>query len=95
LSIAPQTIFFAAEIDMPATAPGNSPGKSLADRAPGKSRRPAPARAPETQPWPADKIERWAVAKLIPYARNARKHVPRKSPRLPARSPNGAGPRPC
>jgi ParB-like chromosome segregation protein Spo0J len=26
--------------------------------------------------WPADKIERWLVAKLIPYARNARKHGP-------------------
>lgn len=26
--------------------------------------------------WPADTIERWPVAKLIPYARNARKHGP-------------------
>lgn len=26
--------------------------------------------------WPADKAERWPVAKLIPYARNARKHGP-------------------
>jgi DNA modification methylase len=25
-------------------------------------------------PWPADTVERWPVAKLIPYARNARKH---------------------
>src|SRR3954464_9498932 len=24
--------------------------------------------------WPADKIERWPIAKLIPYARNARTH---------------------
>ena len=24
--------------------------------------------------WPADKVERWPVAKLIPYARNARTH---------------------
>jgi hypothetical protein len=31
--------------------------------------------APPLQ-WPADKIERWPVAKLIPYARNARKHGP-------------------
>lgn len=24
--------------------------------------------------WPADKVERWAVDRLVPYARNARKH---------------------
>jgi ParB-like chromosome segregation protein Spo0J len=29
-------------------------------------------------PWPADKIERRAVAALIPYARNARKHGARQ-----------------
>jgi hypothetical protein len=28
------------------------------------------------QSWPADAIERWPTAKLIPYARNARKHGP-------------------
>ena len=26
------------------------------------------------QAWPADQIERWAVSKLVPYARNARTH---------------------
>ena len=26
------------------------------------------------QPWPADKVERCAVSRLIPYARNARTH---------------------
>lgn len=26
--------------------------------------------------WPADQIERWPVERLIPYARNARKHSP-------------------
>jgi DNA modification methylase len=26
------------------------------------------------QPWPADKVERWALNRLIPYARNARTH---------------------
>jgi ParB-like chromosome segregation protein Spo0J len=26
------------------------------------------------QPWPADKVERWPVEKLIPYAKNARTH---------------------
>lgn len=28
------------------------------------------------QRWPADQVERWAVERLIPYARNARKHSP-------------------
>src|SRR5687768_8865698 len=28
------------------------------------------------QRWPADKVERWPVEKLIPYARNARTHSP-------------------
>src|SRR3984893_8029478 len=27
-----------------------------------------------TAPWPADKVERWPVAKLVPNARNARTH---------------------
>lgn len=26
--------------------------------------------------WPADQVERWPVEKLVPYARNARKHSP-------------------
>ena len=26
------------------------------------------------QEWPADKVERWAVERLVPYARNARTH---------------------
>src|SRR5437764_1498098 len=25
-------------------------------------------------PWPADRVERWALDRLIPYARNARQH---------------------
>jgi ParB-like chromosome segregation protein Spo0J len=28
------------------------------------------------QPWPADSVERWPLARLIPYARNARTHTP-------------------
>ena len=28
------------------------------------------------RPWPADKVERWAIERLIPYARNARTHAP-------------------
>jgi ParB-like chromosome segregation protein Spo0J len=26
------------------------------------------------RPWPADKVERWAIDRLIPYAKNARTH---------------------
>ncbi len=28
------------------------------------------------QPWPADSVERWPLARLVPYARNARTHTP-------------------
>src|SRR6188472_2473725 len=27
-------------------------------------------------PWPADKVERWPIERLVPYARNARTHTP-------------------
>src|SRR5712671_5855763 len=27
------------------------------------------------RPWPADKVERWAIERLIPYARKARTHT--------------------
>ena len=30
----------------------------------------------DMNPWPADHIERWPIARLIPYARNARTHTP-------------------
>src|SRR6202040_1032512 len=26
------------------------------------------------RPWPADKVERWSIERLIPYAKNARTH---------------------
>jgi ParB-like chromosome segregation protein Spo0J len=32
------------------------------------------ARQSRTNPWPADKVERWPIAKLIPHPRNARTH---------------------
>ena len=38
----------------------------------------APARESATEnqrPWPADKVERWAIDRLIPYAKNARTHT--------------------
>jgi ParB-like nuclease domain len=34
----------------------------------------AAAAAPEMNGWPADSIEQWPIDRLIPYARNARKH---------------------
>ena len=27
------------------------------------------------RPWPADKVERWPIDRLIPYAKNARTHT--------------------
>jgi ParB-like chromosome segregation protein Spo0J len=32
------------------------------------------ARQPRTNTWPADQVERWPIAKLIPHPRNARTH---------------------
>ena len=40
-----------------------------------KSRRVAEEPAQPT-PWPADRVERWPVAALVPYAKNARTHSP-------------------
>ena len=45
--------------------------------------------------WPADKVERWPIERLIPYARNARTHSDAKSTRSRHRSGNGAGPIRC
>jgi ParB-like nuclease family protein len=42
--------------------------------APTKARRPAKAEAAPSVKWPADAVERRAVADLVPYARNARTH---------------------
>ena len=39
-------------------------------------RAPAPREAAGNQrPWPADKVERWGIERLIPYAKNARTHT--------------------
>src|SRR3954454_5615569 len=43
----------------------------------GKQTRPLPGPrqvSRDTQAWPADKVERWPIERLIPYARNARTH---------------------
>ena len=34
--------------------------------------------------WPADHVERWPLARLIPYARNARTHSPEQIKQLAA-----------
>jgi ParB-like chromosome segregation protein Spo0J len=35
-------------------------------------------------PWPADSVERWPLARLLPYARNARTHSPDQVKQLAA-----------
>src|ERR1700726_2808279 len=38
------------------------------------------------RPWPADKVERWSIDRLIPYARNARTHTDAKIAAIAAAS---------
>ena len=53
------------------------PARKSANTSPLPTR--ARARAREAtgnqRPWPADKVERWAIDRLIPYAKNARTHT--------------------
>jgi hypothetical protein len=37
-----------------------------------RARARARVEAGNQRPWPADKVERWAIDRLIPYAKNAR-----------------------
>jgi hypothetical protein len=49
----------------------------------------------ERTAWPADKVERWPLAKLMPHVRNARRH-PEKQVRQIARAiERWAGPFGC
>src|SRR5580692_3562375 len=52
-------------------------GQNIAPTLPPSTR--ARARAREAignqRPWPADKVERWRIDRLIPYAKNARTHT--------------------
>jgi ParB-like chromosome segregation protein Spo0J len=50
---------------------GKSPNTSPVSRA----RAPAREAAGNQRPWPADKVERWSIDRLIPYAKNARTHT--------------------
>jgi ParB-like chromosome segregation protein Spo0J len=38
------------------------------------TRKPSRKTRPEPPAWPADRVERWPIERLIPYARNARTH---------------------
>ena len=52
------------------------PGRKSANTSTPATRARARARvgSENQRPWPADKVERWAIDRLIPYARNARTH---------------------
>jgi hypothetical protein len=54
---------------------GRPAGKS-ANTSPPSPRARARARggSENQRPWPADKVERWSIDRLIPYAKNARTH---------------------
>ena len=54
---------------------GRPAGKS-ANTSPPSTRARARARggSENQRPWPADKVERWSIDRLIPYAKNARTH---------------------
>jgi len=52
------------------TSPVSARARARAARARARAR----VEAGNQRPWPADKVERWPLTKLIPYARNARTH---------------------
>ena len=53
------------------------PARKSANTSPVLARARARARDADVnqRPWPADKVERWAIDRLIPYAKNARTHT--------------------
>ena len=53
------------------------PARKSANTSPPSPRARARAReaAGNQRPWPADKVERWPIDRLIPYAKNARTHT--------------------
>ena len=52
------------------------PARKSANTSPlSRGRAPAREAAGNQRPWPADKVERWAIDRLIPYPKNARTHT--------------------
>jgi hypothetical protein len=55
---------------------GRPAGKSAhTSPLPTRARARARVEAVNQRPWPADKVERWSIDRLIPYAKNARTHT--------------------
>src|SRR5580704_7442978 len=54
---------------------GRKAGKSANTSPLARARAPAREAAGIQRPWPADKVERWSIDRLIPYAKNARTHT--------------------
>jgi hypothetical protein len=55
---------------------GRKAGKSAnTSTASARARARARGGSENQRPWPADKVERWAIDRLIPYAKNARTHT--------------------
>jgi ParB-like nuclease domain len=54
---------------------GRKAGKSANTSLVSRGRAHAREAAGNQRPWPADKVERWAIDRLIPYAKNARTHT--------------------
>src|SRR6202045_2629006 len=54
---------------------GRKGGKSANTSTVSRGRAHAREAAGNQRPWPADKVERWAIERLIPYAKNARTHT--------------------
>src|ERR1700726_2410930 len=60
-----------ARVSMPLEAGKSANTSPLSRRARARAR----VEAGNQRPWPADKVERWAIERLIPYAKNARTHT--------------------
>src|SRR6478752_4506897 len=54
---------------------GRKAGKSANTSPLSRARAHAREAAGNQRPWPADKVERWSIDRLIPYAKNARTHT--------------------
>ena len=57
--------------EIPVMAQKSANTSTVSRRARARAREPAG----NQRPWPADKVERWAIDRLIPYAKNARTHT--------------------